>query len=196
VRNATLPHLQENQRRTFRAALKWYLGLRGAILSLERSLNRRPLTPENESSGTYSTVANPTSIECFSAWARRRNSSGCFTFGTARGERLAGLDHGITRMDKDTAAKLDELIRRQVILCVVDSPSAQAEACFPRPGLYDPTSRSRLKWASKNGSRSYQYCDNWSISYRASKRCRLLPGEEIRRRLAALCVPCDTGGAC
>ena len=31
------------------AALKWYLGLRGAILSLERSLNRRPLTPENES---------------------------------------------------------------------------------------------------------------------------------------------------
>ena len=44
------------------AALKWFLGLKKAILSLENYPNRSPATPEKKSCGTYSTVTSRMSI--------------------------------------------------------------------------------------------------------------------------------------
>ena len=66
------------------AALKWYRGLKEAVLSLEELPNRCPVTPEKRDSAISSTAASLTSIVSYFVLLRNRSGLTCSIFATAQ----------------------------------------------------------------------------------------------------------------
>lgn len=68
------------------AGLKWYIGLKEAVLTLEKLPNVARRRPKTSNSGTCSTVASHTYIASSTAFLKSRSGSMCSTSATAPGK--------------------------------------------------------------------------------------------------------------